>query len=222
MEVASAASIATSTVPSQRISIKTEFKDKEGKQYTLSAYQQKGRNRICIPVIFEPDRGPRTIEFSTKWPFQTLGFGKFLGDELKTVVTNWNSLTQGRKWCKERIPSWTNYIHEKWLCNHQKKRKCVNGDESHPVFMVQVPGFSEDPKKPCCIRIQYQSKKQRSTGNRLGVMIIYSKMTFISLVHMQTQKGFHFHKIWGKNNIYLTCSHAGTGRHSFPLNLGRK
>jgi len=53
-----------------------------------------------------------------------------------------------------------------------------------------------------------------------------SEMTFtpgvISLSHMQAQTGPYFHKIWGKNDIYLTCSHAGTGRHSFPQNLGQK
>ena len=49
-----------------------------------------------------------------------------------------------------------------------------------------------------------------------------ANMTFLSLVHMQAQTGTHFHKIWGKNDIYLSGSRADTGRHSFSQNLGQK
>ena len=52
-----------------------------------------------------------------------------------------------------------------------------------------------------------------------------AKMTFIWLAHMQAQTGTHFHKIWGKNDIYLIGSRAGTDRHVLSqkkINLGQK
>ena len=175
MEGASAAlitapEIAASTVYCPRIPITTKFH--EGKQYTLAVSQNKDRIRIVIPTIFAPSAKQKSfgIDFSTKKNFQHPGFGKFVADELKAVVTDWQLQAQARTWCTS-ICVWRNYVAAKWLRDH----KSVNGDESEPVFMVQIPPrFS---KSAACSTIYIRNltvKRKRETASRRrdGFMII--------------------------------------------------
>ena len=161
--------ISASTVSFRRVSIKTDFH--EGKNYKLAVLLKRDRFLVKVPrKVFRATvssgksssaQSPFEITFSSKQPFRDVKFGKFVADNLKTVVTYWQSVKQASDWCGGARVEWRDDIQEKWLRGHQRKRKHVHGVASNFFFMVQVSRFLEGTVQHITIKRPSEDTKKR-------------------------------------------------------------
>ena len=164
-----ASSISASAVSFHRVSMKTEFH--QGKNYSVAVLMKRDRFVVKVPRNvflatsssgkYSCGQSPFEITFSSKQPFRDEKFGKSIADKLKTVVTNWQSDIQARRWCQRECVKWKDDVQEKWLRGNERKRKYVHGDTDNFFFMVQVPRFLEKPVQHITIKFPSEGTKKR-------------------------------------------------------------